>query len=412
MISISEARACILERAWRNPPRHVLLHEAVAHVLAEDVVSDIDSPPHDKALVNGFALRSADITAAGVELEIIERIMAGGLPTQPLRSGTATQIMTGAILPPGADGVVMVEQTSVDNASQPERVRIEADRVVPGQNIMRRGAAMMRDSVVLSAGHVVRPVDVGLLAEVGRVRVAVIGPPSVAVLATGNELVAVDQFPRAGMIRNSNGPMLCAMARAHRARTCDLGIGPDDQDLLRPLIERGLTNDVLVVSGGVSAGVLDLVPHVLEKLGVQRLFHKIRLKPGKPMWFGVYEERDRTCLVFGLPGNPVGSLVCFELLVAPVLRKLGGVQPAVRSSQEATLTAAHDHDSDRPTYHPAYAQRQEGGRIVATPVSWKGSADQRAIGVANCLILLPSGRHRFAAGHSVELVMFPGDSPL
>jgi molybdopterin molybdotransferase len=257
----------------------------------------------------------------------------------------------------------------------------------------------------LNAGHVVRPIDVGLLCEVGHTQVDVTGPVHVAVLATGNELVPAEQVPGAGMIRNSNGPMLCALARDQLCQVADLGICGDEIGALQRSIRRGLGNDVLLLSGGVSAGVLDLVPKVLEELGVERVFHKVYLKPGKPLWFGVCHAGSSRTLVFGLPGNPVGCLVCFELFVSPALRKLRGlgtVAPAIRS---ATLSDGYRHRSDRPTYVPAVASHLEDHRLVAAPLAWAGSADQRAVGEANCLVLFPAGERVFAAGDQVALLL-------
>jgi len=166
-----------------------------------------------------------------------------------------------------------------------------------------------------------------------------------------------------------------------------------------------LQHDVLVLSGGVSAGVLDMVPQVLEQLGVEPVFHKVQLKPGKPMWFGVYRTDGRICLVFGLPGNPVGSLGCFELFVAPVLRRLGGHTAITADPQLARMAVAHHHHSDRPSYHPARVDRLEEGQLEATPIAWRGSADQRAIALANALVLFAPGTRKYSRGERVEVVM-------
>lgn len=403
MISIDEARSRILARSWQNAPVSLPVAEAVGLVLAQSVASDIDSPPHDKALMDGYAVRSTDVQRRGVELEVVERIMAGQVPTQSLRPGTAAQIMTGAPLPAGADAVVMVEQAQLVDGSIPVRVRIDADQVHRGQHVMRRGASVQSGATVLEPGRVVRPADVGLLCEIGCVEVSVRRPPRVAVLATGNELVPPHRRPAAGEIRNSNGPMLCALARAERGDVVDLGIARDEIDALQPAIQQGLACDVLVLSGGVSVGVLDLVPGVLEQLGVERVFHKVHLKPGKPLWFGVHGANQRKTLVFGLPGNPVGSLVCFGLFVVPVLRQMLGRADIVAEPQMARLTHDHHHRSDRPTYFPALATRTTQDVLMVTPVAWEGSADQRAVGAANCLAFFPPGECTFAAGEQVAI---------
>ncbi len=210
MISISAAQARVLERTWTNPPALVELPDAPGLVLAEDVPSDLDSPPHDKSLVDGFAIRASDVAAKDAELEVIGRITAGELPQRPVRPATAVQIMTGAPIPAGADAVVMLEETTLDQPASPRRVRIRGGTVSVGQNIMRRGASLQTGQSVLPAGHVLRSADVGLLAEVGCCRVPVVRPPTLAVLATGNELVDAQRKPGPGLIRNSNGPLLCA----------------------------------------------------------------------------------------------------------------------------------------------------------------------------------------------------------
>jgi molybdopterin molybdotransferase len=289
------------------------------------------------------------------------------------------------------------------DSSTPARVRIDADQVHRGQHIMRRGASVLRGSTVFEPGRVLRPVDVGLLCEVGCAEVTVRRPPRVAVLATGNELVPPQRRPAAGEIRNSNGPMLCALARSERGQVVDLGIARDEIAALRPVIEQALAYDVLVLSGGVSAGVLDLVPQVLEQLGVERVFHKVHLKPGKPLWFGIRAAGQQKTLVFGLPGNPVGSLVCFELFVGPVLRQMLGRADVVAEPQVARLTQGHHHRSDRPTYFPARAARTARDGLMVTPVVWEGSADQRAVGAANCLAVFPPGERTFASGEQVAI---------
>jgi molybdopterin molybdotransferase len=406
MISIGEARAHILERTWKNAPATVPVAEAVGLVLAEPVTSDVDSPPHDKSLVDGYAVRAADIARRGVELDVLELIVAGQVPTQSVRAGTATQIMTGAPLPAGADAVVMVEHTVRPSAALPGKIRIEADEARAGQHILRRGASIRSGATVLTPGRVLRPADVGLLCEVGCVAVPVRQPPRVAVLATGNELVPPQRTPAPGEIRNSNGPMLCALVRREHAQVVDLGIARDELPALRRLMEQGFACDVLLLSGGVSAGVLDLVPGLLEQSGVERVFHHVRLKPGKPMWFGVRTAGGRRTLVFGLPGNPVSSLVCFELFVAPALRRMLGRDDAVPPLHMATLAQEHPHRSDRPTYVPAVAVRGVDDTLMVTPVRWEGSADQRAVSEANCLAFFPPGECTLAAGERVAIHWF------
>jgi molybdopterin molybdotransferase len=315
--------------------------------------------------------------------------------------------MTGAPVPPGADAVVMQEMT-VASPVGIKRVEIRDERLRAGQNIVRQGVAMCRGDVVLRAGGPISPAAVGLLAEVGRAEVSVIPPVSVAVLATGNELVSPAERPAAGQIRNSNGPMLVAAGRQAGSAAIDLGVARDDCESLRAKFTLGLNHDVLVISGGVSTGTLDLVPATLAELGVREVFHKIRMKPGKPLWFGVKEHTaDRLTLVFGLPGNPVSTFVCFELFVRPALAKLAGRDPACANRViTARLTSEFTHRGDRPTYHPAIvAGPNDGAGPTISPLRWAGSADLRGLVDANALTIFPAGNFSYAAGEPVQALL-------
>jgi molybdopterin molybdotransferase len=301
-------------------------------------------------------------------------------------------------MPRGADAVVMVEQTQ----TSAQRVRIAQPSVRVGQNIMRRATSLERGQTVLQAGKLLRPCEIGLLAEVGRKVVEVIPMPRVGVLGTGNELVEHAESPAAGQIRNSNGPMLAALAESAGALPTDLGIARDNPEDLERLIGTALaTQQVVVISGGVSAGVLDLVPGTLAVLGVEQVFHKVSLKPGKPLWFG--EKRRATgqsVLVFGLPGNPVSSLVCFELFVRPAIQKMRGLAPTGLKRVSARLDSDHQQRGDRPTYWPAVL---EGEKVK--PLSWKGSGDLRTLTDANCLAFFPAGEKLWSAGEGVEAIL-------
>ena len=336
MLSVDAALDEVLKRAAQHAAVDGSLGEALGLVLAADVASDVDSPPHDKSVVDGYAVIAAEVADRPAVLDVLEEVTAGQVPTHPVRPGTAVRIMTGAPLPSGADAVVMVEQTEqIDSpergAAALARVRLASQRVTPGQNIMRRATSIARGDVVLRAGARIGAAEVGVLAEVGCVRPRVVPRASVAVLSTGNELVDASHKPAAGQIRNSNGPMLLAAVAAAGARAVDLGVARDEAGDLSERIERGLKADVLVICGGVSAGVLDLVPQTLERAGVERVFHKVNIKPGKPLWFGVHGTPPAR-LVFGLPGNPVSSLVCFELFVRPAIGRLAGAATRVWSS--------------------------------------------------------------------------------
>lgn len=412
MIDVQTALKFVLEQVQPGEPVAVAVTAAQGRVLAAAVVSDIDSPPHDKALMDGYAVLAADIAGGRRELTVIDEITAGDVPRRPIESGVAARIMTGAPIPAGADAVVMHERTEAisagDDRSPPAalgRIRVNETKVAAGQNILPRATAMRAGEVVLPAGRRITAADVGLLCEVGCARPTVSPRPRVAVLPTGNELVPADQTPRAGQIRNSNGPMLCGLVEAAGGEARPLDVARDTHDDLRRLIAAGLEHDFLLLSGGVSAGILDLVPQVLGELGVREIFHKVRLKPGKPLWFGVFEDPRRRCLVFGLPGNPVSSLVGFELYVRPALaRRLG---EAGSGQPWPLIQAALEHDfhhrGDRPTYFPAKL-RQAGGRLFVTTLHWHGSADLRTAAAADALVCLPDSPRQFAEGELVEVL--------
>jgi molybdopterin molybdotransferase len=421
MLSIAEALELVLANTDRKPATRVGAAEALGLSLAEDVASDIDSPPHDKAMVDGYAVQAADLASGSADLSILEEVTAGAEPTKTVARGSCTRIMTGAPLPAGADAVVMIERSQLLDA---QHVRI-SDRVKARQNIMPRGDSMRAGEVVLRAGHEIRPAEIGLLAEIGRSEVSVYSPASVAILATGNELVDANERPAPGQIRNSNGPLLAAAARRAGAIPIELGIARDEPAELRAKIEQGLSADILVLSGGVSAGVLDLVPGVLADLGVEQVFHKVRLKPGKPLWFGVNRPRSKVqspkfsgsdlgpwttdlgpCLVFGLPGNPVSSLVCFELFVRPAIAKLTGrgASPGLRQLP-SQLAAEFKHSGDRPTYAPAVVRRV-GDALTAQPVRWRGSADLCGLTAANALAIFPAGDRIWQAGEAIDVLLF------
>ena len=405
MLSVAEALDLVLQECSPTEPTRTGLSDVTGMVLAEEVTSDVDSPPHDKSLVDGFAVRSSELSP-GSELAVIEEVSAGEIPRLPIQTGQATRIMTGAPIPAGADAVVMVEQTLglEDSSYSAKQIRVESPPR-EGFGILRQGMSMRQGQVVLAAGQTLRAVEIGLLAEVGRSNVRVHSRPRVAVLSTGNELVPVDSRPGPGAIRNSNGPMLCAFVEQQGATAVSLGIGRDDPAELRALIEQGLKHDILLLSGGVSAGKYDLVPKVLEELGVRQVFHRVQLKPGKPLWFGERSYESGKSLVFGLPGNPVSSFVCFRLFVCAAITSLLGLAWQSDGVRRAVLTNTFSHRGTRPTYHPATVTFDSDPPAVTT-LSWQGSADLRTLTDANCLAIFPAGDRDYDEGDRLELIPF------
>ena len=272
--------------------------------------------------------------------------------------------------------------------------------VRPGESVLPRGREMRAGEVVVPAGTVLSPQAIGLLAAVGRSEVRVRRAPRIAVLATGDELVEAVERPGPGQIRNSNGPMLWSLTSRAGAAVDYLGIARDDRDSLRRLVRQGLeTADVLILAGGVSAGKFDLVPEVLSELGVTAHFHKVRLKPGKPLLFGSRAER----IVFGLPGNPVSSFVGFELFVRPALRKMMGHAIPGPVFVAVPLAGPFAAKNDRPTYAPARLEVTDGLKV--RPGETFGSADVRSLLMADALVHLPAGTVGWRAGDSLPTLL-------
>jgi molybdopterin molybdotransferase len=401
MLTVTEAIEIVLKHALPLAPATAAPGPAaLGAILAEDVASDLDLPPYDKAMMDGYALRSADLSGGQATLRVIEEITAGRVPTKSLEAGQAARIMTGAPIPTGADVVVMVERTRM---LEGERVEINDASLSPGKNILPRATELRRGEVVLKAGARLRPQEIGVLASVGRASVRIVPAPRVAVLSTGDELVEIDRVPGPGQIRNSNGPMLLAQVARAGGVPQSLGIAADRRDSLVALIGEGLKADILVLSGGVSAGKLDLVPGVLQELGVEPHFHKVAMKPGKPVFFGTRAGKDRT-LVFGLPGNPVSSLVCFELFVRPALRRLAGhAEPGPRRL-EAALQQDWQYKTDRETYHPASLEHGAHGWEVQ-PRPWFGSPDLKGVTTSNAFMIIPAGDRHYRAGERVAVMV-------
>jgi molybdopterin molybdotransferase len=399
MLDVTAAQAEVLRHAASRAPEATPVDSsALGLVLAEDVAADRDLPPFPKAMMDGYAVRAADCSPVNVALNVVDEITAGKLPTRPIAPGEAARIMTGASLPDGADAVVMVEECQLTGS----RVAIGGS-VVTGQHIQPVGREMRRGATVIASGTVLGPAHLAVLSTVGRTSVQAYGTPRVAILATGNELVEPGMTPGPGQIRNSNVTMLVAQCVQVNALPRSLGIARDERDHLRSMIRAGLTADVLILSGGVSAGTLDLVPEVLQELGVKPVFHKVAMKPGKPLFFGTRE----TTLVFGLPGNPVSSFVGFELFVRPAILRTRNVTPAVAPMVRLPLMEKTNHKSDRPTYHPGSVVQQDVGEAVRL-VPWHGSPDLKGLCAANALVLLEPGERTYPAGSPVPVMRLPG----
>jgi molybdopterin molybdotransferase len=370
------------------------LHDAQGLRLAKDILADRDYPPFDKSLMDGFAVRCADVKTSPVELNVIGEIAAGGSADFSVGSKQTAAIMTGAPLPPGADGVVPVEQTQ---RLSPSSVRIlHADD--PSRFVTHRGADCAAGTAVLRRGMKLESAQLAVAASSGAADVDVFAKPQAAVLSTGDELVAIDVMPGASQIRNSNNIMLVSLLRKLGCDVTDLGTARDDVATIRKAIERGLQFDALFVTGGMSMGEYDFAPKVLLELGVELKITKLRIKPGKPFVFGQKGEKS---FVFGLPGNPVSGFVCALRLCSRLLARMsGGI--AEQNWIFTKLESPLEKNGSREFYQPAIWR----GASVQ-PLKWKGSADIYTLAQANCLILRGENERAMSAGEVVKLLEIP-----
>ena len=399
-IPVEEALRLVLESTPVLPSEEIPFKDAVARVLQEEVRAPHDYPPFEKAMMDGYAVRSEDVRKVPRRLRVVQEIQAGMAPGSLVRveSGTAARIMTGAPMPPGSDAVLMVEESGIP-PDQPDMVEVRA-ALTPGENVAHRGEDVRSGEILLAAGELIGPAEIGVLASCGTTRVRVGGRPRVSLLATGDELVEAGDDPGPGQIRNSNGPVLEALSVATGCVTTNLGIGPDDESGLRRAIERGLGEDALLLTGGVSMGVYDLVSKVLRDLGTEILFEKVAIKPGRPFTFG----RCGSTLIFGCPGNPVSSYVIFLLFARPSLRKMMGFPQPVPSPLRGVLTKPVKQRPGRTVYHQARARWTASGyNVEVIPTS--GSADFVSCARGNALVIAPADSDGMSGGDEVEFLL-------
>jgi molybdopterin molybdotransferase len=399
VIPVDEALAIVLRETDVLSSETIALEDAPGRVLAEEVRCDRDLPPFDRSAMDGYALRAEDVHSAPVALDVIGEVPAGTWPHLDVGVGQAVRIMTGAPVPAGADAVQQVEKT---RPADEFRVTI-LEGVAAGANVAPRGSEVRAGDVVLEPGRTITPASVAVLASVGRAKVSVGRRPVVAVLVTGDEIVDVGASPGPGQIRNSNGPAVAAQARQAGAQVKLLGVARDEPAELRLAMEGGLEADVLVVSGGVSAGDYDLVEPVLEDLGVSFFFTRVAIKPGAPLVFG----RRGATRVFGLPGNPVSAQVTFDVFVRAALLKMQGARVVSRPWVEVELLAPLKNRSGRRAHLPARVRFEEG-RLVARPVRSMGSGDLVAHARANALVALEAQRTQAEAGETARALLLGG----
>lgn len=412
LLTVQQALQRALQAAVVMDTEDVLLEQAAGLRLATDLLVPQDLPAADRAMMDGFAVAqpasgSDQVLQSAAVFTVVETVTAGMVPQRVLESGQSARIMTGALVPTGTRCVVPVERTSLPGAAAGavEQVSVPLEFLKPQAHILPAGSLARRGDVLLSAGTQIRAQHIALLAEHGFARIPVHRRVEAAVLATGNELVHHSESPPPGCIRNSNAPMLQAQLSAAGAIPRMLRTAQDSLEGLRRQIQTGLRADVLLLTGGVSAGILDLVPQVLREEGVEEILHGVRMKPGKPLFVGVLRQSGRQCLVFGLPGNPVSSLACFELFVRPVLERMGGRTNV--SSLRALLTRNFTVRGDRTICQPVQLRLSEG-HLTAEPLAWNSSADLKSASDANGMAIFEPERGDYVAGEMVQVISWDG----
>ena len=398
-LKASAAQRIILESAVTLGAETVKLEQSLGRVLAEDIRANRDLPPYDVSAMDGFAIRSADVANVPVTLEIIEDIKAGDMPSRALAAGQCARIMTGAPIPQGADAVIRVEDTEVLDE---QHVQIN-QAVKPGNDIRRLGENMRNGEVVLAPSTEITPGVIGVLATVKRAQVQVYRRPRVAILSTGNELEGLDEPVDPNKIPNSNSYALMGQVQALGIEPVLLGIARDDPAELEQYLRRGLEYEVLLVSGGTSVGVHDYVRPTIEALGAKMLFWRVAMKPGHPVAFGKVGEK----IIFGLPGNPVSSMVCFEQFVVPALRRMMGHARTHRRTITARLTHNVKHQPGRTEFIRVMLAKEEGG-YAASSTGAQGSGMLLSMARADGLAVLPADCNGMVAGSMVAVQLLDG----
>jgi molybdopterin molybdotransferase len=402
VVSYPDASRIVREHAdglTGHAPHSSSLLDALGMVLAAPVHADRDQPPFPRSTRDGFACRAADL-AAGQALNVTGLIRAGESAARPVKAGAAIEIMTGAPVPPGADCVVMLEHVQLDH----DRLRLAQNRsIVPGENIVPMGAEAHAGTVIVPQGTRISTAQVAAAAACGVAQLSVFARPRVAIVATGDELVEVDQKPLIHQIRNSNSYSIAAQVLAAGAQPVRLAIARDDREQLETIIRTALQSDLVLLSGGVSMGKYDLVEEVLLSLGAEFFFTGVLIQPGKPVVFGRLPIEDRPIYFFGLPGNPVSTMVTFSLFVEPLLGALCG-EPT-RGPRFAQANLAHDVQvkTGLTRFLPAIL-RSTPGPTVET-VAWQGSGDIASTSRSNCFLVVPPDRPLLAAGETATILL-------
>ena len=402
MISVAEAVQIVKQNTRALPPERVKLEVALNRVLAENVIADTDLPPFDRSQMDGYAVRAADVTDAPVRLRIVGESAAGNGWHHELKEGEAVRIMTGAPVPVGADSVQQVE---LAHELKDHTVVELLESVETGKSIVKRGAEIQAGETVLQSGLQINAAMMAVLAAFGYAKVTVGQRPRAGVLATGSELVHVNEKPGQDQIRDSNNYSIAAYAQLAGALTERLPLARDETSVLRDQIATAAEKcDVVVTSGGVSMGVYDVTKAALKELDAEIFFERVALRPGKPT---VFARLPNGTLVFGLPGNPVSVAVTFNLFARTALLAMQGVTEPALKYETALLARSVKGTADRESYLPAQLTTNDDGELIAFPLKWGGSSDFVAFALTTALLIVPAGTRTIEANSLVRVVRLP-----
>jgi molybdopterin molybdotransferase len=395
MISVNEASHLILSHLFQGVIVKSTLEECVGQVLGEPIFADRDFPPFDRVTMDGIAILFESFKNGQRSFQISGTHAAGDKNLELIDPTTCFEVMTGAVLPVGTDTVIRYEDISINNGV----ATINLNNIEQGQSIHVRGQDARQGELLLSPGMVLSPAEIALLASVGKSMVAIQSFPNTAIISSGDELVEIDQLPLPHQIRRSNNYAIQSAMSAMGWSGTNYHL-PDDKNILiteiRSIME---TNDVLILSGGVSKGKFDFIPAVLEELGVKKIFHQVSQRPGKPFWFGVSTEGK---IVFALPGNPVSTFMCFHRYVKPWVEKNFGIKP----KEQFAVLATDFSFAPKLTYFLQVAVRNEHGKLVAYPNAGGGSGDFANLKGIDGFLELPLDKTEFKAGEVFPLFLF------
>jgi len=402
MISVAEAIQIVRQHTRPLPAERVKLHDVLGRVLAQEIIADSDLPPFDRSQMDGYAVRAEETGDAPVRLRIVGESAAGKGWHQELQQGEAVRIMTGAPVPVGADSVQQVE---LAHELKDGTVVELLEAVELGKSIVKRGSEIKAGEIVLQSGVRINAAMMAVLAAFGYAEVTVGQRPRVGVLATGTELVSVDEKPGQDQIRDSNNYSIAAYAQLAGAVVQRVSFARDETSVLKNQIAEATEScDVIVTSGGVSMGVYDVTKAALKELGAEIFFERVALRPGKP---SVFARLPNGTLVFGLPGNPVSVAVTFNLFARTALLAMQGVTDPALKYETAVLARSVKGNTDRESYLPAQLTTNDDGELIAFPLKWGGSSDFVAFALTTALAIVPAGTKTLEANSLVRVLRLP-----